>query len=239
MKNIKKAVALLLTLIMMLSASAFAFAEDTDPSEPEIKIEQPAEKKSEKKEEPQVEEPKAEIKIEEPVIELHTPAAQTPAETEPAPETNEEETAPVVEEIVMNETEPSEQTNSAEATNEQEVEPTQETEQEEIEELEIIEEEMEEMLIAARPATDADGQVVITANTNTPQFGDKVKLSSKLIGFSDDLIVLYQWQVDKNDGNGWQNIKGATQKSYKFVYTEDIVGYSWRLMVSIEEYDPH
>lgn len=60
--------------------------------------------------------------------------------------------------------------------------------------------------------------------------GETVTMSSRLTGFSGNLK--YQWQVDK--GSGWQDIPGANEAKYSFVFSEENSGYSWRVAVTEE-----
>lgn len=63
--------------------------------------------------------------------------------------------------------------------------------------------------------------------------GEPIYLESHLEGFG-GLTVHYQWQVDKNDGEGWQDV-GADRDYHVFVATRESVMYSWRLIVTVEE----
>ena len=63
--------------------------------------------------------------------------------------------------------------------------------------------------------------------------GEMIYLESHLVGFG-DLQVAYQWQVDKNDGAGWQNV-GDNRDYYIFMATKDSVQYNWRLIVDVIE----
>lgn len=63
--------------------------------------------------------------------------------------------------------------------------------------------------------------------------GEPIYLESHLEGFG-DLEITYQWQVDRNDGAGWQNV-GANRAYHVFVATAESVQYSWRLIVDTNE----
>ena len=62
--------------------------------------------------------------------------------------------------------------------------------------------------------------------------GDAIYLEAKLVGF-DGLTVHYRWQVDKNDGQGWQDV-GLDRNYHVFIATRETVQYSWRLIVDVE-----
>ena len=62
-----------------------------------------------------------------------------------------------------------------------------------------------------------------------------ITLSSKLIGFSDDEVLTFQWQVDRGDGLGWVDVEGATGETYKYSANEETITYKWRLIVNVEE----
>jgi hypothetical protein len=64
--------------------------------------------------------------------------------------------------------------------------------------------------------------------------GDPIYLTSELIGF-DGVEVFYQWQVDRGDGLGWVDVKGATGSTHTFIATRETIQYSWRLIVTTNE----
>ena len=64
--------------------------------------------------------------------------------------------------------------------------------------------------------------------------GEMIYLTSKLTGF-DDVEVSFQWQVDRGDGLGWVDVEGATRDKHMFVASKETIGYSWRLIVSVNE----
>ena len=87
----------------------------------------------------------------------------------------------------------------------------------------------------AAPAEDAGPAMqVIIHSSRKPQVtkGDIIEMTSELIGF-DGIEVSYQWQMDRNDGEGWVNATGlyANREMYRFVADEETVLYSWRLIV--------
>ncbi|MFR6132174.1 MAG: hypothetical protein ACLUI5_01120 [Fusicatenibacter saccharivorans] len=34
------------------------------------------------------------------------------------------------------------------------------------------------------------------------------------------ILLTYQWQIDRNDGKGWVNIDGATATSYTHIHSQ-------------------
>lgn len=62
--------------------------------------------------------------------------------------------------------------------------------------------------------------------------GDRITLTSHLIGFGDSKVV-YQWQVDRGDGNGWVNVDGANGYQYQFIANRETIQYSWQLIVTV------
>ena len=65
--------------------------------------------------------------------------------------------------------------------------------------------------------------------------GDRITMTSELRGFGDDEKVVYQWQVDRDDGAGWVDVNGANKFKYTFIANEETIKYSWRLIVSVVE----
>ena len=63
--------------------------------------------------------------------------------------------------------------------------------------------------------------------------GEAIYLEAHLVGFG-DLPVTYQWQVDRNDGMGWQDV-GSNRNYHVFIASEETVLYSWRLLVNVDE----
>ena len=62
--------------------------------------------------------------------------------------------------------------------------------------------------------------------------GDRITLTSHLVGFGDSKVV-YQWQVDRGDGNGWVNVDGANRYQYQFIANRETIQYSWQLIVTV------
>jgi hypothetical protein len=62
--------------------------------------------------------------------------------------------------------------------------------------------------------------------------GDRITLTSHLVGFGDSKVV-YQWQVDRGDGNGWVNVDGANGYQYQFIANRETIQYSWQLIVTV------
>ena len=64
--------------------------------------------------------------------------------------------------------------------------------------------------------------------------GTSLQLISEVKNCETAKSVTYQWQVDKQDGNGFIDIKGATSSVYTIYVTEEIKNYTWRLKVTVE-----
>ena len=62
--------------------------------------------------------------------------------------------------------------------------------------------------------------------------GDQITLTSELYGFGDHLVE-YQWQVDKGEGAGWEDINGGDRFKYTFIANRETIRYSWRLIVNV------
>ena len=62
--------------------------------------------------------------------------------------------------------------------------------------------------------------------------GDQITLTSELYGFGDHLVE-YQWQVDKGEGAGWEDINGGNRYKYTFIANRETIQYSWRLIVNV------
>ena len=60
--------------------------------------------------------------------------------------------------------------------------------------------------------------------------GETILLTSKLTGF-EGIDYSLQWQ--RNDGNGWKDVEGATEGKYEFEATLENIQYTWRLAVTI------
>ena len=110
-------------------------------------------------------------------------------------------------------------------------EPHQEDEPDEPEPEEVFEEEPEE-----KPAEGKTQRKVLIKSSRgeTVIEGEIITLKSKLVGF-DDVVVHYQWQVDRGDGEGWVDVEGATGPEHSFVARKDTILYSWRLTISTDE----
>ena len=65
--------------------------------------------------------------------------------------------------------------------------------------------------------------------------GEVITLRSELRGFGDDEQVTYQWQVDRGEGNGWEDVEGATKDKHVFIADRTTIRYSWRLIVNVIE----
>ena len=88
--------------------------------------------------------------------------------------------------------------------------------------------------VVSEPLPEEERMVYITSSRGDyVSEGDMIYLESHLVGFG-DLPVVYQWQVDRNDGAGWQNV-GENRDYYIFMATKDSVQYNWRLIVDVAE----
>jgi len=65
-------------------------------------------------------------------------------------------------------------------------------------------------------------------------FGTEITLSSELQNFKDDDQCTFQWEYSV-DGTEYHTIDGATDETYKFIYTMENYRYIWRLVVAIED----
>lgn len=243
MKSLKVMLALTMVAVMLIGATSVVLAEDEVTVDvPEIAVEQPEAEK------PKAEEPKAEVRAEiideQPVEHKNNEAGEAPAQEAPEaietgfdPEAIEiESDNGLIAEIELSgettepdqpaETEDGGQSGEAgELTGEQSGELAGETE-----ELVNIEDEMTPL--ALRPATPFDGAVLIFASSNKPVFGERVKFTSELKGFTGDYNLLFQWQINK--GDGWRNIADANGRDFEFTYTERVQDCRWRLSVTID-----
>jgi hypothetical protein len=78
-------------------------------------------------------------------------------------------------------------------------------------------------------------QVIIYSNRKeVVTEGDIIELTSELIGF-DGVEVTYQWQMLRDEEEGWINVEGANRWKYAFIATRETVQYSWRLIVNVVE----
>ncbi len=60
--------------------------------------------------------------------------------------------------------------------------------------------------------------------------GDEVKLTSRLEGF-DGFEIMYQWQCDRHDGQGFRDVEGANEDSCTFQASMETLSWDWRLTV--------
>lgn len=245
MKKTTKLIAILTVVALLTGLVALAVADDKIYTSPSFKI--PKSRISEPLYPENVEEGEPETEPEgtdgtEAVPEDGEPAEETePAiedgepgeETEPATENGEpaEETEPVTEdgepaeetEPVTEDGEPGEE---AEPVTE-DGEPAEGTEPEQTGSEEGTEPESE-------PEPEHREVKIYSSRKDVVTEGDIIELSSILIGF-DDVEVTYQWQVDRGDGAGWQNVEGANRWYYKFIANKETILYNWRLIVTAEE----
>ena len=64
--------------------------------------------------------------------------------------------------------------------------------------------------------------------------GESLQLVSKLENCETAQSITYQWQVDKQDGNGFVDINGANNSTYTVMITKELYNYTWRLKVTVE-----
>ena len=84
-------------------------------------------------------------------------------------------------------------------------------------------------------AEDADPEdnmkvTIFSSRRSVMTEGEPVYLTSKLQGF-DGYEIKFQWQCDKHDGAGFQNIDGANGDTYTYQAAVDTLSWDWRLMV--------
>ena len=75
---------------------------------------------------------------------------------------------------------------------------------------------------------------IFTSRKDIVTAGEMIVLTSELIGF-DNVVVNYQWQVDRGDGAGWVNVDGATRGKHTFIANKETIMYSWRLIVTTDD----
>ncbi|MBQ7654324.1 MAG: hypothetical protein IJS17_04555 [Clostridia bacterium] len=73
---------------------------------------------------------------------------------------------------------------------------------------------------------------IATNRKSVIEEGATVTLTSKLEGF-EGCEVYYQWQRDK--GNGFEDMPGATSATYSFAATAETLCWGWRLIVYYAE----
>ena len=74
---------------------------------------------------------------------------------------------------------------------------------------------------------------ITSTRTEHVTAGEPIYLESHLEGFG-NLKVNYRWQVDRNDGQGWQDV-GSNRNYHVFIATAESVQYNWRLIVDVVE----
>ena len=107
----------------------------------------------------------------------------------------------------------------------------------------------EEEQLPDQPTQAPDGETIVETQENgEPQRyvriyssqgkvvteGEIIRLTSELVGF-DGMNYTLQWQWDKGEGAGWEDIPNATRDSYTFIAGKETIKYSWRLLVNIDE----
>ena len=80
---------------------------------------------------------------------------------------------------------------------------------------------------------DSSKSVVIYASVgDSLDFGDTVSLFAVLHGYENTEYDI-QWQM--NSGDGWEDIPGANDTSYSFIFTEDNYANDWRVITHVHE----
>ena len=70
---------------------------------------------------------------------------------------------------------------------------------------------------------------IFTSRRTVVEPGETITLTSRLEGFENCEIVVYQWQYDR--GNGFEDIPGADADTYAFAADVETLSYDWRLVV--------
>ena len=236
MKKSTKLIKILMMVILagIVLAGSFALADDriytSEPFKiplervhfPEPEAEEPAEGEATLIEGEESEEPTEATEVPAEGTEAPVEATEVPAEGtgEPAEATE----VPAVTEAPVEATEaPAKVTGQpAEATEAPAEEPAEATEQ------------PAEATEASEPQA-PERQVIIYSNRKeVVTEGDIIELTSELIGF-DGVEVTYQWQMLRDEEEGWINVEGANRWKYAFIATRETVQYSWRLIVNVVE----
>ncbi len=95
-----------------------------------------------------------------------------------------------------------------------------------------------------QPYLDMTGEPEVVNEESTPEMkvtifssrsaymlaGDEVTLTSRIEGF-DGYEIMYQWECDRHDGSGFQNVEGANEDTYTFQASAETLSWDWRLSV--------
>ena len=87
--------------------------------------------------------------------------------------------------------------------------------------------------VTTEPTVQKREVIIRSSQKDIVTAGDQITLSSELRGFGDDEQVTYQWQVDRGEGNGWEDVEGATKDKHVFIADRTTIRYSWRLIVNV------
>ena len=87
--------------------------------------------------------------------------------------------------------------------------------------------------VTAEPTFQKRQVIIRSSQGEVVTEGEVITLRSELRGFGDDEQVTYQWQVDRGEGNGWEDVEGATKDKHIFIADRTTIQYSWRLIVNI------
>lgn len=87
--------------------------------------------------------------------------------------------------------------------------------------------------VTAQPSIQKREVIIRSSQGEVVTEGEVITLRSELRGFGDDEQVTYQWQVDRGEGNGWEDVEGATKDKHVFIADRTTIQYSWRLIVNV------
>ncbi len=66
------------------------------------------------------------------------------------------------------------------------------------------------------------------------EFGTNVTISAEPVNFREDDVYTCQWQYSK-DGINYENVDGASDLIYSYLYSLENYYYSWRIVIMIED----
>ena len=64
--------------------------------------------------------------------------------------------------------------------------------------------------------------------------GDTLKITSTLIGFEEVSMIMYEWQVNRHDGNDYITLMDENGPTLTIVATKETLSYEYRLVVHWE-----
>ena len=71
---------------------------------------------------------------------------------------------------------------------------------------------------------------IFSSHRKSMKVGEYVHLTSRIEGF-DGYEIRYQWECDKHDGMGFQDVSGADSSEYSFRASAETLSWDWRLSV--------